>query len=205
MPRVVKRRVVTTHLEMTSRDELRPARSATPPFQLVRAEIPCPEFNRFLYAAVGYQWWWYSRLPWTHDRWMRYLDRAELATWVAYVSGTPAGYFELERQARDDVELAYFGIAPAFVGRGLGGALLTAAIARAWDMGARRVWVHTCTLDHPNALANYQARGFRVFRVEDEIAELPDETLQPWPGANAVVNRPASSLHPTDGGENNDR
>jgi GNAT superfamily N-acetyltransferase len=106
---------------------------------------------------------------------------------VAYASGTPAGYFELERQHDAAVELAYFGLLPRFIGQGIGGHLPTAAITRAWEMGARRVWVHTCTLDHPQALSNYQARGFRIVRVEERIEELPGEPLQPWPGAHLIV------------------
>jgi GNAT superfamily N-acetyltransferase len=178
------RMVTTTYLEMTSRQGLRPAREAGPPVSLVRAEIPCPALNRFLYAAVGARWWWYSRLGWDHARWLAYLDRPELETWIAYASGTPAGYFELE-QASDDVELAYFGLMPGFIGKGMGGPLLTAAIARAWAMGARRVWVHTCSLDHPGALRNYQARGFEVYRTDERVERLPDQPLEPWPGANA--------------------
>ncbi len=188
------RLVTTTHLEMTGRMQLRPAGPARTTFELVRAEIPCPELNRFLYTAVGAAWWWYSRLPWSRARWLEYLDRAELETWVAYVSGTPAGYFELERQdggirttplGRCYVEIAYFGLLPGFIGKGLGGPLLTAAVRRAWDMGAERVWVHTCDLDHPRALANYRARGFRVFRVVTEVEQLPDHALETWPGAGA--------------------
>ncbi len=114
---------------------------------------------------------------------MAYLNRPDIETWVAYVSGSRAGYFELERQSEGNVELAYFGLLPGFVGQGVGGELLTTAIARAWDMGAARVWVHTCDLDHPQALPNYQARGFRVFRVEQRDEELPDHPLEPWPGA----------------------
>jgi GNAT superfamily N-acetyltransferase len=182
----MQRRVITTHLEMTRREQHRLARPPAVEFQLIRVEIPCPELNRFLYAAVGANWWWYSRLPWTHAQWLAYLDRPELETWVAYVRGTPAGYFELERQARDAVELAYFGVMPAFIGKGLGGALLSAAVERAWDMGAARVWVHTCTLDHPQALPNYRARGFEVFRVEEQTEELPDEPLEAWPGARVA-------------------
>lgn len=174
--------VTTTYLELTSRSQLRPAARAKTTFELVRVEIPCPELNRFLYAAVGARWWWYSRLSWDYARWLAYLDRPELETWVAYVSGSPAGYFELERQD-DSIELAYFGLLPRFVGTGVGGALLTAAITRAWDMGAARVWVHTCDLDHPQALRNYQARGFQVFRTEQMVEELPDGPLEPWPGA----------------------
>jgi GNAT superfamily N-acetyltransferase len=121
---------------------------------------------------------------------MGYLDRAELETWVGYRSGTPAGYFELERQVDPSggaaVEIVYFGLLPGFIGHGLGGRLLSAAIDRAWEMvaGAGRVWVHTCDLDHPQALANYQARGFEVFLVEQREEELPDAPLEPWPGAN---------------------
>jgi GNAT superfamily N-acetyltransferase len=169
---------------MTDRSQLRPAGSGASSFQLIRAEIPCPELNRFLYTAVGTGWWWYSRLAWDYSRWWAYLDRPGLETWIASVSGTPAGYFELERQEGGNVELAYFGLLPGFIGQGLGGALLTAAITRAWDMGAGRVWVHTCTLDHPHALSNYQARGFRIFRTEENTEDLPDEPLQAWPGAN---------------------
>ena len=152
--------------------------------------IPCPELNRFLYTAVGARWWpcrWYSRLSWDYARWLAYLNRPDLETWVAYVSGTPAGYFELERQHDAAVELASFGLLLRFIGKGLGGHLLTAAITPAWEMGAQRVWVHTCTLDHPQALSHDQARGFRIVRVEGRREELPDEPSQPWPGAHLLV------------------
>jgi GNAT superfamily N-acetyltransferase len=183
----MQRLVATTYLEMTSRAELRPARPSALPFQLVQVEIPCPELNRFLYTAVGTRWWWYSRLSWDYARWLAYLDRPDLETWIAHVSGTPAGYFEVERQPDAAVEIVYFGLLPGFIGKGVGGALLTAAINRAWDMGAQRVWLHTCTLDHPQALANYLARGFRIFRVEEMTEELPDTPPQPWPGARVVL------------------
>jgi GNAT superfamily N-acetyltransferase len=180
----MQRLVTTTYLEMKNRDELRPCRPSAAPFQAARIEIPCPELNRFFYTTIGCRWWWYSRLPWDYARWLAYLDRPEVETWIANVAGTPAGYFELERQKDGSVELAYFGLLPGFIGKGIGGSFLTTAINRAWDMGAVRVWVHTCNLDHPQALLNYQARGFRIFRVEELMEELPDEPLQPWPGAN---------------------
>jgi GNAT superfamily N-acetyltransferase len=182
------RLVTTTYLEMTSRARLRPAAPGKTVPTLVRAEIPCPAFNRFLYAAVGARWWWYARLSWSHARWLAYLDRPELHTWVAYVSGSPAGYFELERQDGGNVEIAYLGLLPEFVGAGLGGPLLTAAITRAWDMGASRVWVHTCDLDHPAALPNYQARGLTIYRVEQAVEALPDAPLEPWPGAGMTAS-----------------
>lgn len=90
---------------------------------------------------------------------------------MLYVKGAPAGYFELEFQD-GNVEIACFGLLPRFIGLGLGGHLLTEAISRAWQMEATRVWVHTCTLDHPNALANYQARGLRIYREETHIQRV---------------------------------
>jgi GNAT superfamily N-acetyltransferase len=179
----VRQRVVTYHLEMTDPTQL--VRAAAPPadFVLMRAEIPSPALNRFLYTAVGGDWYWLQRLPWSHEQWMRYLERDGVETWVAYVAGTPAGYFELEAQERGKVEIAYFGLLPRFIGRGLGGALLTATVERAWAMGARRVWVHTCSLDHPSALPAYRARGFRVFDVVHTEEDLPERSPGPWPGA----------------------
>jgi ribosomal protein S18 acetylase RimI-like enzyme len=83
-----------------------------------------------------------------------------------------------------DVEIAYFGVMAQFLGRKLGGWLLSEAIRRGWAMGARRVWVHTCSLDaQPQALANYQARGMRVFKEVTEPMEVPEVTPGPWPGA----------------------
>ena len=96
------------------------------------------------------------------------------------------GYAELEWQAGGDVEVVYFGILPQFIGQGLGGHLLTAAVERAWQRGAARVWLHTCTLDQPHALAHYQARGFRLYRQETKPEELPPQAVGPWPGAKLV-------------------
>jgi len=177
--------VVTHHLEMSEPEALQPGRPAAAGFEIRRARVPCPELNRFLYTAVGGGWYWVDRLAWTYDQWMRWLDRPEVETWVAYADDTPAGYFELEAQPGGHVEIVYIGLIPRFVGRGFGGALLAAAARRGWDMGARRVWVHTCSLDHPGALANYLARGFRIFKEERAEVELPDRTPGPWPGAAA--------------------
>jgi GNAT superfamily N-acetyltransferase len=179
----VKTTVVTHHLEMTDRAALRPATARGEGFEVRRAEVVSPELNRFLYSAVGGGWYWIDRLSWSYERWLEWLDRPEVETWVAYVSWTPAGYFELESQPGGSVEIAYFGLLPRFVGRGLGGALLTEAVRRGFEMGARRVWVHTCTLDHPGALANYLARGFRQFKEEVHEVDLPDRTPGPWPDA----------------------
>jgi GNAT superfamily N-acetyltransferase len=179
----MKRRIEIYSLEMTSSADLRPSRPRAEGFRVERAWIPTPELNRFLYTAVGGDWYWIDRLEWTYRQWLAWLDRPELETWIGFLEGTPAGYFELERQSAGTVEVAYFGLLPGFLGRGLGGALLTAAIERAWGMGASRVWVHTCSLDGPAAFANYQARGFRLYATETVEKEFPAEPPGPWPGA----------------------
>src|SRR5215510_5614707 len=182
----MKRKVTTHYLEMTSPAQLLPAKGQDENLTLQRAEIPCPELNRFLYASVGGDWYWIDRLSWTYNRWLEYLNRPELETWVGYLSGTPAGYYELEMQSGADVEIAYFGLLPQFIGKGIGGQLLTWAIVRGWEMGAKRVWVHTCSLDGPAALSNYQARGFRIYRAESAEVDLPELPPGPWPGARNI-------------------
>lgn len=177
-------KIITYSLEMTHLSELRPSQVGGLELILQQAKIPCAELNRFLYTAVGGDWYWTDRLGWTYPQWFDYLSRPELETWVGYVEGTPAGYFELEQQAEGSVEIAYFGLLPQFIGKGLGGQLLTRAIERAWQWGAARVWVHTCTLDGPAALSNYRARGFRLYKEEVSEADLPDRTPGPWPGAH---------------------
>jgi len=161
--------VITYHLEMTDPGMLRPATRRVDGLSIIQAQIPLPALNRFLYAEVGADWAWVDRLAWSDEEWRTWIDRPQLMTWVAYLRGTPAGYFELEMQPGNDVEIAYFGLLPQFIGKGIGGILLTRAIECSWGMGAERVWVHTCTLDHPQALSNYQARGLRLFKtVESE-------------------------------------
>jgi GNAT superfamily N-acetyltransferase len=174
----MQQEVLTFYLEMLNRSELQPARSIDRPFEVRRAEIPYPALNRFLYREVGAAYQWTDRLSWSEERWLAYLDRPNLQTWLGYVSGTPAGYFELEAQDEGNVELAYFGLLPPFLGQGIGGLLLTAAIEQAWAMNARRVWVHTCSLDHPAALRNYQARGFRLYDETRTIHPLRTTEVQ---------------------------
>jgi GNAT superfamily N-acetyltransferase len=160
---------------MKSPSELRCSRVVNPQLKVKQLLNPSPELNRFFYTAVGRDWYWMDRLSWSEEQWLEYVNRPELETWVGYVSGQQAGYFELEMQPEANVEIAYLGLLPELVGKGVGGQLLKAAIERAWQMGARRVWVHTNTLDHPHALPNYQARGFRIFKQEQNYIDLPKE------------------------------
>jgi GNAT superfamily N-acetyltransferase len=92
------------------------------------------------------------------------------------VRGMPAGWFELHRSA-DESEIAYFGLLPSFTGQRLGPALLTRATEEAWRSDPMRVWLHTCSLDHPAALRNYKARGFTPYREEAYEAKIPIDPL----------------------------
>lgn len=183
-------RVTTWTLELRAPDALRRAPQPELPLLLLRAERPSPELGRFLYTAVGGNWYWTDRLGWSCQRWLEWQSGAT-ETWVAHLAGAPAGYFELDASVEGEVELAYFGLLPDCVGMGIGGWLLTRALERAWELGPRRVWVHTCTLDGPHALANYQARGMTVSAVVTEVRELDPEPPGPWPGAGVRGPRAA--------------
>ena len=181
----VNRVVRTTYLEIAPEAPLRRPARPRPDYELRQAVAASPEFNRFLYTAVGWRWNWNSRLRWTHAGWLEYLTHPGLETWVGYVDGVPAGYFELRPGAAgsgEGVEVVQFGLLPAAVGRALGGYLLCDAVTRGRAIGTGRVWLHTCSEDHPHALANYRARGLLPFKVEEEFEDVLIEG-EPWPGA----------------------
>lgn len=177
----MKKHVHVWHLETLQRPRRDAALSRT--YSLAQITLPLPELARFLYVTVGAPWCWYMRLGWRYGDWLRRMQDERVQFWVAYAHGAPVGYFELELQARQSVEICYFGLIPEFIGRGQGKAMLEDAMTRAWELGGRRVWLHTCTLDHPSALSNYIARGLVVFREEDIFDDIPDEPIQPWAGA----------------------
>ena len=153
--------VTTWYLEMTSPEELRPAR-AVEGFEVRRVDPPDPLLSRRMYDLVGGPFHWTDRLGWDDARWAAHLGRPGVQTWLGYLDGEPVGYAELGRSGTD-VELVSFGLLPGFAGRGLGGALLAAATRAAWAQGPDRVWLHTCSLDSPAALPSYQRRGFRRY------------------------------------------
>jgi len=133
--------------------------------EVVEARVKQFQFNRFLYQLVGAAWQWTDKLEWSDEQWREYAEADNMRTWVAWVEGSPAGYFELQKQADGSVDICYFGLAAKFIGRGFGGYLLSETIRQAWSWDANRVTVNTCTLDHPSALANYQARGMRIYET----------------------------------------
>ena len=151
---------------MCSPTDLRPKRVEHCAFHIREVQVNNGQFNRMLYNLVGGPWSWLDKAAWSEREWKEYAENEMLRTWGAYDNDSPAGYYELRKDDKGDVEIAYFGLIPKYIGCGYGGALLTNAIEEAWRWGARRVWVHTCNFDHPAAVANYQARGMRIYHVE---------------------------------------
>lgn len=136
-------------------------------YALRREVLPGPRLARVLYTEVGRDYQWTDRLEWPETKWQFHFMKPQIQLWVLWAIADPAGYFELRREddEEESVEIVYFGLLPAYTGKGMGGRLLACAVREARALG-RRVWVHTCTKDHPHALANYQARGFHLFRTE---------------------------------------
>ena len=165
-----------TRLEMTEKPG-RPA--AHPPHgnqvALLRARHPTVAFYRFLYNNVGADWLWYERRAMDDDTLAAIVQDDAVEVYVLYIEGVPAGYAELDRRKKPEIELVYVGLMPEFIGRGLGGYLLSTAIDIAWTYDPSRLWIHTNTLDHPQALPLYQRHGFVPYDQEQRI--IPDPRL----------------------------
>jgi GNAT superfamily N-acetyltransferase len=158
----------TTYLEMHSP----PSTAATPPGPNVdvrQVEQPSVEYYRFLYNSVGEGYCWVDRNRMPDEELRSIVQDERVEIHLLTVDGEPAGYAELDRRQEGEIELAYFGLFPGYIGRGLGKHLLAFAVERAWSHKPRRVWVHTCDLDHPAALPNYLKAGFVVY--EEKIIE----------------------------------
>lgn len=164
--------LITTYLQMTSLADFAPTFIQAADIEIVKMEMPDLGFYKFLYQSVGAEWAWRDRLHMSNAELRKVLSSTDTQVHVLYVSGSPGGYVELFRHADRSVEIVYFGLRRDYMGRGLGKHLLSYGVARAWDMHATRVWLHTCNLDGPHALVNYQKRGFRIYRVVE--APLPE-------------------------------
>jgi len=164
--------VLRTYLEMSDESGLVAAERPDPRARVERME-GCPaSFFRYLYVEVGRDYHWVDRLSWTDDAVKSYLADPTVSIWLLTFAGAPAGYFELKRHEDASTEIAYFGLLPEFIGQRLGSFLLHWSIKRAWVPGPDRVWVHTCSLDHPRALETYVSAGFHEYKRE--TSNIPD-------------------------------
>ncbi|MBO1756572.1 GNAT family N-acetyltransferase [Allobranchiibius sp. CTAmp26] len=184
--------VTTTTLQSTARPSAHTV-ELPPDARIERVGAAMPEFARWLYAAVGGPWRWTDRLGWTRGQWTEDLARPGTELHVLYVDGAPAGYAQFAavvEESHTAVEIVYFGLMVHVTGRGLGRALLAYAIEAGWSLPERhalpaagRVWLHTCDLDGPHALANYRARGFEVVAQTTAEEVRPSEPLGAWVSA----------------------
>lgn len=170
--RVLHRPAIRTYLEMTHPDALVGAEFTDEAADVVRVTDGPASLYRYLYREVGRPWHWLDRWDWSDRRIREHLDSPGIELWLLTVGRVPTGFFELHRTS-NETEIAYFGLLPEFTGRGLGKALLTCATREAWRSTPRRVWLHTCSLDHPAAIRNYTARGFVPYREEAYDARIP--------------------------------
>lgn len=171
--------VTRTYLEMSAPEDLEPAHLTDSRLRIDRVHACPASFYRYLYREVGRFYHWIDRLAWTDEEIRAHLGDTSVTLWVMYYDGAPAGYFELLRYEDGSTEIAYFGLLPEFLGRGLGKYLLSVAVERAWSGGANRVWLHTCTLDDPAAMPNYLKRGFKPFKQEKYSTTISaDEELR---------------------------
>jgi GNAT superfamily N-acetyltransferase len=165
--------VIRTFLELTSPKQLRAAPTTDPRVSFARRPDISVKRYRQLYRDVGECWHWLDRTAWSNEQLAARLACTDVHVFEATFDGVSAGYFELEQHDDEpSVEIAYFGLTPAFIGRGFGKMMLTRAAMEAWALEPRRVWLHTCTLDSAHALPNYVARGFRPYKQERYVAEL---------------------------------
>ena len=135
---------------------------------LVKKTNPDFQLNKFFYKQVGKKHRWVDRLSWSDEKWIKYISNKNLETYLITEKEDLAGFFELLYNPElKETEISYFGLLEEYIGKGIGGYALSEAIKKSFKKNIKRVWLHTCTLDHPNALKNYIARGMTVFRKEN--------------------------------------
>ena len=163
-------KIYRSYLEILSLDELKEVQMHSENYLIELADPKYFQLNKFFYKKIGKNCQWIDRLVWTDLNWIDYISNDELSTYILKDKSEIAGYFELLfNKDTKDAEIAYFGILEEYYGKKLGGYLLSEAIKSSFNMGCERVWVHTCSFDHKNALLNYQSRGMKIFKSETLI------------------------------------
>ena len=152
------------YLEINNINDLKINPISSDCFSLKEASKDNFDLNKFFYKQIGKGHQWIDRLIWQDKDWLKYISNENLRTYILKKENDLVGYFELIFN-NNDCEIAYFGILEEFIGKGYGGFLLSEALKIAFKR-AKRIWVHTCSLDHPNAIENYKSRGMKIFKTE---------------------------------------
>ena len=160
-------------LEINSIKKLNRSKSPGPNFKINQVDPPDFQLNKFFYKQIGRKHRWIDRLAWTDKKWIEYVENSRVKTFVLKDNNNLAGYYETIRDLdKDHSEIAYFGILEEYYGKKCGGYLLSEAINKLFEEGISRVWLHTCSLDHKNAIKNYLARGMQIFKSEKINVEV---------------------------------
>jgi GNAT superfamily N-acetyltransferase len=162
---------IVTHLEMTAP----PARRDDPigPWTLRKVDAPALAWYRDIFRRVGEDWLWFSRARMTDAQLAAVIHASGIEVYTLVLDGRDEGLLELDFREPGQCELTYFGVTAGLIGTGAARFLMNRALERAWSRDVNRVWVHTCTFDHPSAVAFYQRSGFRPFRRQIEVADDP--------------------------------
>ena len=162
--------VKRNYLEINSLDDLNEGNQLSEGYSLNLLDPINFQLNKFFYKNIGQKHKWVDRLIWTEQQWIEYVSSVKVKTYVLKYKDELVGYFELIFHSTEtEVEIAYFGILEEYQNKKLGSHLLSEAIKKSFDKNINRVWVHTCSLDHKNALNNYIARGMKIFKTETVI------------------------------------
>jgi ribosomal protein S18 acetylase RimI-like enzyme len=163
----VTEEVQRNYLEINSIQDLKKVIEPEGSYSLELLDPVNFQLNKFFYRNIGKKHKWIDRLVWTDAQWIDYVSNKNVKTYVFKFKNDLAGFFELiSHDDKKEVEIAYFGLLEEFQNKKLGSYLLSEAIQKSFNKGVDRVWVHTCSLDHKNALNNYIARGMKIFKTE---------------------------------------
>ncbi len=163
----MKEDIFRKYLEIKSLDNFKEVTKPSKNYSVVLVDPKDFQLNKFFYKNIGKNHQWVDRLIWTNLNWIDYISDKNLFTYILKEKKEMVGYFELIfDQETKETEIVYFGILEEYFGRKLGGYLLSEAIKLSFSIGSLRLWVHTCSLDHKNALNNYLSRGMKIFRSE---------------------------------------
>ena len=160
-------KIVKNYLEIKSLNELVQKKKPNNEYFVEKVSINDFQLNKFFYKQIGRNHQWNDRLAWDDKKWINYVSNPNVFTFVLKDSEDIAGFFELiYHKYESEVEIAYFGLLTDYMDKKLGGYMLTEAIKLSFSYEVKRVWVHTCSLDHKNALNNYLARGMKIYNTE---------------------------------------
>ena len=163
----MNKKIERNYLEIKSLKELRDAKFFSNEYTIQLVEPANFQLNKFFYKNVGKDHQWVDRLVWTDKKWIDYTSNKKVKTYIIKKKDDLVGYFELIfHEDKNEIEIAYFGLLKEYQNKKFGSYLLSTAIKKSFSLNAKRVWLHTCSLDHKNALNNYIARGMKIFKKE---------------------------------------